>query len=147
MTWYDDAIADIRLDEACKLFAYQDGLGVWTIGYGHTRGVKPGDTCTVSQAKAWLYEDIITAEQDLNTGATWWINSPAQIKRGLLNMSFNLGWPRLSGFKRMLTAGAEGNYELMAYEAETSKWAAQVGARADRIVGLFRSAAQMELAV
>ena len=30
----------------------------WTIGYGHTNGVKEGDTCTLDQAKAWLQEDV-----------------------------------------------------------------------------------------
>lgn len=30
----------------------------WTIGYGHTDGVKEGDTCTMDQAKAWLQEDV-----------------------------------------------------------------------------------------
>jgi lysozyme len=28
-----------------------------TIGYGHTRGVKMGDTCTLAQALSWLQED------------------------------------------------------------------------------------------
>jgi lysozyme len=31
---------------------------VWTIGYGHTRGVRPGDTCTKEQAERWLLEDF-----------------------------------------------------------------------------------------
>lgn len=44
--------------EGCKLTAYLCPAGVWTIGYGHTHGVKEGDTCTVAQANAWLAEDI-----------------------------------------------------------------------------------------
>jgi len=44
--------------EGCKLRAYWDPNGrVWTIGLGHTAGVKEGDTCTVEQAAAWLAED------------------------------------------------------------------------------------------
>jgi len=47
----------IRLAEGLRLSAYQDSGGVWTIAYGHTEGVKQGDTCTVAQAEAWLAED------------------------------------------------------------------------------------------
>lgn len=34
----------------------------WTIGYGHTRGVRRGDTCTEEQATDWLREDLQAAE-------------------------------------------------------------------------------------
>jgi lysozyme len=48
--------------EGLKLRAYRDQGGVWTIGYGHTKGVKQGDTCTLEQADIWLRDDIIRAE-------------------------------------------------------------------------------------
>jgi len=35
----------------------------WTIGYGHTRGVRRGDTCSEEQATAWLREDLGAAER------------------------------------------------------------------------------------
>jgi lysozyme len=41
--------------------AYQDGGGVWTIGYGHTRGVTEGMTCTSDQAAQWLQNDVAAA--------------------------------------------------------------------------------------
>lgn len=147
MSWRDQAIADIRRDEGCRLYAYQDGGGVWTIGYGHTRGVVPTMTCTLGEAKQWLTEDLWIAEQDLNANASWWISAPNPVKRGLLNMCFNLGWPRLSGFVKMLEAGANGNWAGMAAEVENSKYARQVGLRAINIAALFASASQMELAV
>lgn len=52
--------------EGCKLQAYQDGVGVWTIGYGHTRSVKAGDTCTITQAQQWLADDLASAEADVS---------------------------------------------------------------------------------
>lgn len=145
MTWRFDAINDIQLDESCRLEAYQDGEGVWTIGYGHTRYVKAGDTCTLMQAAIWLADDIGIAEKDLDIHVPWWLTAPDSVRRGLLNMSFNLGWPRLSQFKRMLAAGASKQYALMADEAKASKWAHQVGERSERIAELFRSAAQLHL--
>lgn len=44
--------------EGCKLTAYQDSKGVWTLGYGHTLGVHEGMTCTQEQALAWLAQDM-----------------------------------------------------------------------------------------
>ena len=40
--------------EGCELSAYQDSVGVWTIGYGHTKGVVPGMTITQGQAEQML---------------------------------------------------------------------------------------------
>lgn len=44
--------------EGCRLVAYQDVRGVWTIGYGHTQGVYAGMTCTQLQAEQWLLQDV-----------------------------------------------------------------------------------------
>jgi len=44
--------------EGLRLTAYQDSIGKWTIGYGHTMGVTPGMTCTQAQAEEWLENDI-----------------------------------------------------------------------------------------
>lgn len=52
--------------EGCKLVSYQDSIGRWTIGFGHTNGVTPGMTCTQSQAEAWLREDIAWAVSEVN---------------------------------------------------------------------------------
>ena len=48
--------------EGLSTVAYRDGDGIWTIGYGHTNGVKKGDTCTPDQALAFLKFDMGTAE-------------------------------------------------------------------------------------
>jgi lysozyme len=52
--------------EGLRLTAYQDQVGRWTIGYGHTAGVQAGDTCTQEQAEAWLQEDVSWAVQTVN---------------------------------------------------------------------------------
>lgn len=59
-----DFIQDV---EGCKLFAYLDTGGVWTIGVGHTGPeVVQGLTCTMEQAMAWLAEDVREAEDAIN---------------------------------------------------------------------------------
>ena len=57
----------IKVSEGFEAEAYPDpGNRVtgepWTIGYGHTRGVRRGDTCTDAQATDWLREDLQAAE-------------------------------------------------------------------------------------
>ena len=52
--------------EGCRLAAYPDTGGVWTIGYGHTHGVHEGMNCTPEQAEVWLREDIQAAADAVN---------------------------------------------------------------------------------
>lgn len=47
----------IKAFEGCKLTAYKCPADVWTIGYGRTTNVKPGQTITQAQADAWLIEE------------------------------------------------------------------------------------------
>lgn len=58
----------IEQREGLSLAAYPDpGTGgePYTIGYGHTGGVKPSDTCTLAQASAWLESDVRNTVQAL----------------------------------------------------------------------------------
>lgn len=52
--------------EGCRLKAYQDAGGVWTIGYGHTAGVKPGQTISMQQALLYLAQDVANKEKYVN---------------------------------------------------------------------------------
>lgn len=55
--------------EGCRLKAYQDSGGVWTIGYGHTKNVRPGDTITLETAVSLLSHDIAYAVSFVNAHA------------------------------------------------------------------------------
>lgn len=56
----------IQQNEGLRLTAYQDQGGVWTIGIGHTMGVKEGDTITEEQADMLLESDLLHVEIALN---------------------------------------------------------------------------------
>lgn len=62
----DRGLEFIKHHEGLETKAYPDPGSAdghpWTIGVGHTKGVKKGDTCTVAQAMEWLREDVRTAE-------------------------------------------------------------------------------------
>ena len=53
----------IKSFEGCRLKAYKCPAGVWTIGYGHTAGVKEGDTITQEQADEYLRNDLAKYEK------------------------------------------------------------------------------------
>lgn len=56
-----DLLPLVRHFESLHLRAYPDpktGGAPWTIGYGHTHGVQPGDTCTELQAEEWMAEEL-----------------------------------------------------------------------------------------
>ena len=52
--------------EGLKLEAYQDSVGVWTIGYGHTKGVISGMKITESQACNLLKTELIEYQNYIN---------------------------------------------------------------------------------
>ncbi|MDC9592489.1 lysozyme [Xenorhabdus sp. IM139775] len=58
----ETGINKLKSYEGLRLKAYPDpatGSVPWTIGYGHTKGVKPGQVITVQQAEAFLRQDLI----------------------------------------------------------------------------------------
>lgn len=56
----------IKKYEGCRLEAYKCPAGVWTIGYGHTKGVKPGMKITVAKADEYLKSDCKASENAVN---------------------------------------------------------------------------------
>lgn len=129
---------ELIFDEGLQLKPYRDSVGKLTIGVGRNlddMGI------TANEAHLLLENDIERAMADLDHNVTWWRHLPDTVQRGMVNMVFNLGWPRFSGFRKMLRALEARDFEEAAREALDSKWAEQVGARAERISKLFRSAA------
>lgn len=56
----------IKSFEGLRLQAYKDPVGIWTIGYGTTRGVRPGMTISTAEAEAFLQQDLVRFEQAIN---------------------------------------------------------------------------------
>ena len=62
----DNGIEFIKKHEGLRLKAYLCPAGKWTIGYGHTKGVKPGQVVTKEEAERLLREDLIVVENEIN---------------------------------------------------------------------------------
>jgi lysozyme len=94
-----------RRFEGCELAAYQNPHDVPTIGYGHTRGVALGMTCTEEQAEAWLLADMDVAAADVAQHAT--VPLTDHEAAALIDFAFNCGAANLnaSTLLRELDAG------------------------------------------
>lgn len=98
--------------EDLKLNAYDDGVGVWTIGIGTTvypNGVKveKGDTCTLGKAKEYFAHDLKRFENAVNSGLTVLVNQNQF--DALVSLAYNIGE---TAFKEstLLTKLNKGNF-------------------------------------
>lgn len=82
-------LALIESFEGLRLKAYQDSVGVWTIGFGSTRGVHPGMVITRATAEAMLESDLFTAER----GVEACISKPLTDNQyaACVSLAFNIG--------------------------------------------------------
>ncbi|WP_406850154.1 lysozyme [Chromobacterium phragmitis] len=96
----------IKQFEGLRLAAYQDMVGVWTIGYGHTGpDVKAGLTITQQQADQLLAADLQKFEAGVSLAVTVSLN--ANQFSALVSFSYNLGLGNLrsSTLLRLLNQG------------------------------------------
>lgn len=107
----------IKDSEGCRLRAYKCPAGVWTIGYGHTKGVQAGDSCTQRQADEWLVVDCQVAERAVDRLVT----APLTDNQfsALVSWTFNLGEGNLAK-STMLKRINEGKMD--AVPGEMKKW-------------------------
>lgn len=105
MNFNAEGMRILKACEGCKLTAYQDKGGVWTIGWGRTEGVSPGMTCTEAQAEEWLLAEI----QSISGALSKLITVPVNENQfsALVDFAYNEGTGRLSGSSilRLLNAG------------------------------------------
>ena len=62
----EEGLELIKSFEGCETTAYQDSVGVWTIGYGHTKGVEEGQTCSIEDAETMLSKEMDEYEGYIN---------------------------------------------------------------------------------
>ena len=133
-----ELVAQLKVDEGLRLTAYKDTVGVWTVGYGHAH-VQPGTVWTREQAEEQLIKDVAIHNAELELELRWIVDLDPVRRRVLQNMAFNLGvgsaakGTGLLGFKNTLEFVRTGQYAKAAGGMRSSKWARQVGARAERL--------------
>jgi len=128
--------------EGMRLKPYRCPAGKLTIGVG--RNLEDVGI-TEEEAMYLLENDIKRAEQVAvqccaNHGVLF-ETLPDDAQLVLVNMAFNLGY-KLNGFKKMFYALSLGDYEEAAKEMLDSRWARQVGKRAEELAEIMRSLAR-----
>lgn len=130
----DAMVRQLRLHEGERLMPYHCPAGKLTIGVGRNlqdRGISREESAML------LNNDIAAEERELLRALPWVATLDEVRARVLLDMSFNLGLVGLLGFKRTLAAVQTGQYQQAATMMLDSKWAQQVGTRAERLARMM----------
>ncbi|MCK4087579.1 lysozyme [Acinetobacter radioresistens] len=125
--------------EGLELEAYDDGVGVWTIGFGTTKypngiRVKKGDTCTLGQAKVYMQHDLKVFERAVREAVLVPLNQNQF--DALVSLAYNIG---TNAFKNstLVKRLNEGNYKAAANQFDV--W---VNAGGKRMEGLVKRRAR-----
>ena len=127
-------------NEGCRLTAYPDSLGFWTIGIGRHVGITEGQTCTQQQADDWFNEQDYPSAQhaaSILIGADVWNGLNECRQAALTDMCFQLGPSGLGKFTGMLAAIKTGDWQGAHDECLDSLYAKQVPNRANAVADLF----------
>ena len=126
-----DKLIDMLIDhEGMRRKPYRCTAGKLTIGVGRNlddRGISP------DEAMYMLANDIRDARRELSAAFPWFDKLDDVRQAVLIDMHVNLGLSRLQGFRNTLALIGVGKYEAAAQEMLNSKWAEQVGRRAQRL--------------
>lgn len=117
--------------------AYQDSLGYWTIGYGRLIDKQKGGGISRFEAHELLDNDVRETMRSLDEHLPWWRSLDEARQVAIVDMAFNLGVQGLMGFRNMLMALEQGQWQMAAQEALNSLWAKQVGQRANEIAKIL----------
>ena len=128
---------EIKTDEGFSAEPYQDTLKVWTIGYGFTSiaGNKVAENTaaiSVSTADFFLQAFLYQALSDAAKFFPPIFTLSEERQRVLVKMAYQMGWNRLSKFKRFCAALHAKDYVKAASEMRNSLWYKQTPVRAER---------------
>jgi len=112
-----EGLALIKKFEGCKLESYKCAAGVWTIGYGSTKGIKEGMSISQEEADNLLLEDVAVFEDNVLDAVTMPL-SQHQFD-ALVSWTFNLGGANLKA-STMLKKLNAGEYEEV--PAQMKRW-------------------------
>lgn len=126
-----DKLTDMLVDhEGLRRKPYRCTAGKLTIGVGRNlddRGI------STDEAMYMLANDIRDSRRELSAAFPWFDKLDEVRQAVLIDMCVNLGLSRLQGFRNTLALIGVGKYEAAAQEMLDSKWAEQVGRRAQRL--------------
>jgi len=136
----------LKIDEGCVYELYNDHLGFATFGIGHLvtesdpeNGQEIGTPVSESRVVEAFEQDVQTVLSDCAILYPDFDELPEEAQQVIANMMFNMGRPRLSGFKGMKRGVDARDWNEAADQMVDSRWYRQVGARAERLVERMRN--------
>jgi lysozyme len=126
----------LKKHEGLRLKPYRCSADKLTIGYGRNL-----DDVGISEEEAemLLLNDLLTANIEVENRFVWFEDLDEVRKAVVVNMIFNLGIARFSAFKKTISLIEEGSYSEAAQEMLDSRWANQVGSRANELSEMMRT--------
>jgi len=124
-------VENLKVEEGYRRRAYRDHLGILTIGYGRNID-KSGLGISKKEASDMLRNDVRRTVIELETSLPWSVDLPSRQRETLTEIAFQLGIPRLLGFKKMLAALKAGDSTTAAAELIDSRYASQTPSRVKR---------------
>lgn len=113
----------IQREESCRLYAYKDSKGIWTIAWGRAdAGVHPGMTCTQAEADSWLLAKINAVISGLDGCLSWWRTLSIPRQAVLVEMAYQMGLHGLIEFHRTLTAIEDAQWQAAHDGMMASHW-------------------------
>ena len=134
-TVWRDLQEQLKVDEGVRAKPYKDTEGKLTIGVGRNL---TDVGLSQDEIEYLLENDVTDVFYNLNRHIPWWQGLPVGVATALANMCFNLGIGGLLKFEKMLAYLKVGNWGEAANEALLSRWAVQVGKRAERVTDAIR---------
>ena len=131
-------VEQLKRHEGIRTHAYQCTANMTTVGVGRNIDEDGGLGLSIDEIEFLLENDIRRCKQEL-IALPWFPEIDSVRQDALINLCFNLGMTRLLGFKNALTAMSVGDYDLAADEFMDSRWAKQVGSRANEVCEMIRS--------
>ena len=138
----ESVFEQLKIDEGVVYEVYHDHLGLPTFGVGHLvldsdpeHGQPVGTPVSEERVKLCFELDLDIAINECEIlFEDDWHNFPGEVKEILVNMMFNMGRPRLSGFKKFNAAIEARDWLEAAKEGRDSRWYRQVTNRAERLM-------------
>ena len=130
----------IKQHEGLRLKPYQCSAGRWTIGWGHNleaHGKPNPESISLEEAEKLLDQDITNAVKQCENYLPYFNTLSEARKAVLIDMCFNLGIHGLIQFRKMFENINHGMFTSAAGEMLNSKWATQVGNRANRLSNMM----------
>lgn len=126
----------LLLHEGLKLKPYRCTEGYLTIGIGLNL-----DAGITEEEAIWLLQSRLKGIIAQLERYEWYTKLDPVRQKVMIDMAYNLGITGLLKFRKMIAAIELGDYEKAAKEMLDSKWARQVGKRAQRLAEMMRTGA------